>query len=95
VSDYNAVVELKEAIENDLGAVDILANNAGILALVSLREGKHTDLERIIRVNLLSQIWVSVSSQHYAHVHFSMFQFLLRPTEYSSPKWFEGDKVTY
>jgi NAD(P)-dependent dehydrogenase (short-subunit alcohol dehydrogenase family) len=61
VSDYGAVVELKELIEIDLGSIDILANNAGILALASLREGKHTDLERIVRVNLLSQLWVSIS----------------------------------
>lgn len=60
VSNYNEVRELRKQIEEDLGPVDILINNAGILAALSLREGAPEDIDRIIRVNLTAQFYVSV-----------------------------------
>lgn len=63
VSDYEAMVELRKKIINDLGIVDILVNNAAILPTnLSLREGKWTSLERILKVNIHSHFWVSYLS---------------------------------
>lgn len=59
VSDYEAIVKLKEQIISDLGKVDILVNNAAILPTLSLREGDWTSLERILKVNIHSHFWVS------------------------------------
>lgn len=54
------MVELRKQIINDLGMVDILVNNAAILPTnLSLREGKWTSLERILKVNIHSHFWVS------------------------------------
>ncbi|XP_021698248.1 17-beta-hydroxysteroid dehydrogenase 13 [Aedes aegypti] len=57
VSDYGSVTKLKEAIESSLGNVDILVNNAALLAMLSLSEGKPEDVQRIVNVNLLSHFW--------------------------------------
>lgn len=59
VSDYKAVKLLRSDIESTLGPVDILINNAGILPILSLREGTHHDLQKIIDVNLTSHFWVN------------------------------------
>lgn len=61
VSDYEAMVKLREQIISDLGMVDILINNAEILPTLSLREGDWTKLERILKVNIHSHFWVSKS----------------------------------
>lgn len=58
VSDSAQVEKLHEEVVNDLGVVDILINNAAILPLMSFREGTSSDIERIIKVNLLSHFWV-------------------------------------
>lgn len=60
VSDYGSVIKLKESIESALGPVDILVNNAALLAMLSLSEGKPEDVQRIVHVNLLSHFWVSL-----------------------------------
>ncbi|XP_058054789.1 17-beta-hydroxysteroid dehydrogenase 13-like [Anopheles bellator] len=57
VGNYDEVVKLKNDVENALGPVDILVNNAGLLAIASLTEGKPSDIERIINVNLTSHFW--------------------------------------
>lgn len=63
VSDYEAMVVLRKQIISDLGMVDILVNNAAILPTnLSLREGKWTSLERILKVNIHSHFWVSTFS---------------------------------
>ena len=58
VSDYDAILKLKKNIEADVGFVDILVNNAGLLPLMSLREGKPSDYQKIMNVNVLSNFWV-------------------------------------
>lgn len=60
VEDYEAIKQLKTDVETQFGCVDILVNNAGILPLISLREGSHRDIEKIINVNLRSHFWVNV-----------------------------------
>lgn len=51
---------LRKEIEGSLGPVDILVNNAGVLPLMSLREGKPEDIQKVLEINLLSHFWVSV-----------------------------------
>uniref|UniRef100_A0A2M4CTY8 Short-chain dehydrogenase/reductase 3 n=1 Tax=Anopheles darlingi TaxID=43151 RepID=A0A2M4CTY8_ANODA len=57
IANYEEVEKLRLAVENALGPVDILVNNAGLLAILSITEGKPSDLERILNVNLLSHFW--------------------------------------
>lgn len=59
VANYDEIIALKEKIRTDLGEVEILINNAGVLPRVSLLEGKPEDIARIIDVNLVSYFWVS------------------------------------
>ncbi|GAB0095667.1 estradiol 17-beta-dehydrogenase 11 [Sergentomyia squamirostris] len=59
VSDCEQVEKLHKDVIKDLGVVDILINNAGILPLMSFREGTPADVERIIKVNLLSHFWTT------------------------------------
>lgn len=59
VSDVEAVKALKNKIESSLGPVDILINNAGVMPLISLREGQTQDIQKIIDINLTSHFWVS------------------------------------
>jgi all-trans-retinol dehydrogenase (NAD+) len=58
VSDYDAIQQLKTDIESSMGTVDILVNNAGILSAISLREGRPSDIQKVIDVNLTSHFWV-------------------------------------
>ncbi|XP_049545422.1 17-beta-hydroxysteroid dehydrogenase 13-like [Anopheles darlingi] len=58
VSSYEAVVALRTAVSQKLGPVDILINNAGVLPLMSLREGTPNDLRKVIEINLLSHLWM-------------------------------------
>ncbi|XP_035793293.1 17-beta-hydroxysteroid dehydrogenase 13-like [Anopheles albimanus] len=58
VSSYEAVVALRTEVSEKLGPVDILINNAGVLPLMSLREGTPSDLKKVIEINLLSHVWM-------------------------------------
>ncbi|XP_035793290.1 17-beta-hydroxysteroid dehydrogenase 13-like isoform X1 [Anopheles albimanus] len=57
IANYEEVEKLRLAVEDALGPVDILVNNAGLLAILSITEGKPSDLQRILNVNLLSHFW--------------------------------------
>lgn len=61
VSKYDEVVGLYAQVKRDLGTVDILINNAGIVPLMSLYERPPEDIQRIMDVNVLSHFWVSVT----------------------------------
>jgi short-subunit dehydrogenase len=59
VSDVEQVEKLRDDIKKrNLNEVDILVNNAGILAPYSILEGKHSDIQRLINVNLIAHFWV-------------------------------------
>lgn len=58
VSSIEEIEKLKNDIENSLGPVDILINNAGVMPLISLREGNSKDIQKIVDVNLTSHFWV-------------------------------------
>uniref|UniRef100_A0A1L8E514 Short-chain dehydrogenase/reductase 3 n=1 Tax=Nyssomyia neivai TaxID=330878 RepID=A0A1L8E514_9DIPT len=57
VSKYQEVKSLSRQVEDDLGPVDILINNAGIMPTISLMEGSPKDIEKILSVNLTSHFW--------------------------------------
>lgn len=59
LTDYLAVEKLRNKIREDIGIVDIIVNNAGIVPSVSLMEKDWTDVDRIIKVNLYPHLWVS------------------------------------
>lgn len=53
------IKQLSRDIEEELGPVDILINNAGVMPAISFQEGKPEDIQQILDVNVTSQIWVS------------------------------------
>uniref|UniRef100_A0A8D8MQQ2 Short-chain dehydrogenase/reductase 3 n=1 Tax=Culex pipiens TaxID=7175 RepID=A0A8D8MQQ2_CULPI len=57
VADHKSVAQLRQDIEQSLGPVDVLVNNAGLLAMLSLAEGTPEDVQRILGVNLVSHFW--------------------------------------
>lgn len=61
VSDFERVQQLRKQIENDLGPVDIVISNAGLMPLLSLREGTEEEIQRIVDVNVTSNFYVSNS----------------------------------
>lgn len=59
VADPGQVRELAEAVENKWGRVDILINNAGIVASTPLMDVTDDSIRRMIDVNLVSHFWVN------------------------------------
>lgn len=57
VSVADSVKNLKTEIESNLGAVDVLVNNAGICPAFSLRDCSDETIQRTIDVNLTSHFW--------------------------------------
>lgn len=46
-------------MKRDLGEkLDILINNAGVMSLISLREGSNEELDRMLKINLNSHFYV-------------------------------------
>lgn len=54
------VEKLKEAIKNDFGRVDILINNAGIIACSSFIDQDEDFVNKVIGVNLTSHFYVRI-----------------------------------
>lgn len=59
MTDYEALERLKEKINGDMGAVDILINNAGLMPQNSFRDGEPKSVSRVMDVNVLSHFWVN------------------------------------
>uniref|UniRef100_A0A336MY38 Short-chain dehydrogenase/reductase 3 n=1 Tax=Culicoides sonorensis TaxID=179676 RepID=A0A336MY38_CULSO len=59
VSSLEEIENLKQDIEKDLGIVDIVVNNAGMLHTKSIEKEDPKILEKIIQVNLMSVIWTT------------------------------------
>lgn len=57
VSDSRACRELSEMIEEEVGGVDVLVNNAGIVRGGSALDLETEEFERITSVNYLGQVW--------------------------------------
>lgn len=73
MANYDEIIALKERIKNDLGDVDILINNAGVLPRISLLQGNPEDIFRIVKVNLVSHFWVNRMSIPSALLRFHTF----------------------
>lgn len=58
MTNYERIEEVKREINTDLGTVDILINNAGIIPKYSLRDGSPSDIQRLIDINVMANIWV-------------------------------------
>lgn len=62
---------MHEAVKNDLGNVDILINNAGVVK-ESIYVNSQTDdlVKEIINVNLLGQFWVCIKGKNEYYLSF-------------------------
>lgn len=54
VSDQKAITENAQKVLADVGTVDILFNNAGIVVGKRFEEHSHTDIEKTIQINVLA-----------------------------------------
>ena len=59
VSDYKSVEKIIPRIEDDIGPVDVLVNNAGIQRRSPLSEMKMHEWEEVVRINLNAVFFVS------------------------------------
>jgi len=59
VSDREEVFDAARRVENEIGPVDILDNNAGIMRPGSFLEADLDGIEATVRVNLLSYMWTT------------------------------------
>lgn len=62
VAEPSQVNELAKAVEEKWGKVDVLINNAGIVASAPLMDTTDEQIKRMIDVNLVSHFWVSVAT---------------------------------
>ncbi|XP_025198098.1 estradiol 17-beta-dehydrogenase 11-like [Melanaphis sacchari] len=58
VAEPNQVNELAKAVEEKWGKVDVLINNAGIVASAPLMDTTDDQIKRMIDVNLVSHFWM-------------------------------------
>lgn len=59
VTDPNAVKTIAESVRREVGNVNILINNAGVVSGKKFLDLTEDDINRTVRVNLLSNFWVS------------------------------------
>lgn len=58
ISDYNAILKLKSEIENEMGSVQVLVNNAGLLYMSNFVKSDVDDMRKVVDVNLTSILMV-------------------------------------
>ena len=56
VTDRDAIVAAANRVQDELGSVDILMNNAGVMLLAPFSSGQRAELRQMIEVNLLGAI---------------------------------------
>lgn len=66
VADPTAWAELAGVVRRDLGRLDVLVNNAGVVVGKTLAESTHADLERSFRVNVMGTF---LGLQTFAELH--------------------------
>lgn len=59
VSNVDDIKKLHKKIKTDVGPIDILLNNAGIVASNSVLNSTDEEITRIIQVNLMSNFWMT------------------------------------
>lgn len=60
ISNENQVEELHDKITRDVGDVDILINNAGILPGKPIMELSNEQIKKTFKINTLAHFWVSL-----------------------------------
>jgi all-trans-retinol dehydrogenase (NAD+) len=58
ISDHDACFELAKKVEEDVGPVDVLVNNAGIIVNETVLEMSESAFRRTTEVNYLGQVWM-------------------------------------
>lgn len=59
ISDREQVYEVAKKVKNDIGKVDVLINNAGVVTCRTLLDLPDKAIETTYGVNILSHYWVS------------------------------------
>ena len=77
ITDFEAVENVKKCVVNDLGPVDILVNNAGTFEDVTFDDHNFEDFRRVIEINLLSVICVSINQLNITCSHIWHFDILV------------------
>lgn len=57
---------MKKEINAEMGFVDILINNAGLMPTNSFREGEPDDIKRVMDVNVLAHFWVVFEALYFS-----------------------------
>lgn len=57
ISNENQVEELGDKVTRDVGSVDILINNAGVMSAKPLMELSNEQIKRTLQINTLSHFW--------------------------------------
>lgn len=59
VSDFMAIEKLKKLVNADMGSVDILINNAGVIFTAPIVEEHPLKIQKFMDINLMHHFWVS------------------------------------
>lgn len=74
VSDYSQVIALSKQVQEEVGVVTILINNAGVFVANTVCNIETTEIEKMISANLMSQFWMvkaflpSMLKNNYGHI---------------------------
>ncbi|KAK5645112.1 hypothetical protein RI129_006412 [Pyrocoelia pectoralis] len=92
VGDYFQVIALSKQVEEEVGVVTILINNAGVFVAKTICNIEPTEIEKMISANLMSQFWTvkaflpSMLKNNYGHIvgiasvlTFASFTFMSSP----------------
>lgn len=60
VSNHADVIKLAEKIQDEIGHVTILINNAGIVFEGPLHLSEKIHIEKVMNVNIMAHFWVSI-----------------------------------
>lgn len=65
VSSRDNVLEVAKKVQEEVGDVSILINNAGIMPTHSLHDHTHEEIERIMGINVFAHFWVKQNAKKY------------------------------
>lgn len=76
ISNKEQVYDMAQKLKSDVGKVDILINNAGIVTCKTLLELSDKSIESTYGVNILSHYWVSCEKVKFK-IHYNNINLLL------------------